>query len=326
MFLRQISQRQASLALMASLAGVCVIVGIAAIILSLGPAMTGGAVVGLLLFTGLALAYARGWEWPRYGAVAALTLLTSSVIALDIARIGGFTPAFFVPPVLALILTGPLTIGLSGLTMMLVIGIALPAPNPYLEPVRIVMIAVVIGGMMLARAVLDSERRQRDAAMVRALEAQHQAEQETALAQRQAAELEERSEAQSRLLELVGELETPSVVIGAGVLLAPIIGSLDSRRIARLGEKLLSDVSRQRARRLVLDLSGVAVIDTQVAQAIARLVSGVRLLGCEVTITGISARVALTLAELGVGFDQVQMARSPREALEYDVARVERHD
>jgi anti-anti-sigma regulatory factor len=320
MVLPQISQRQANLVLMASQAGVCVVVGIAALVFALGPAMLGGAIIGFLLFAGLTAAYLRGWEWPRYGVVAALTLLTSSVISLDIARIGGFTPAFFVPPVLALILTGPLTIGISGLTMLLVVGLALPAPNPYVEPVRVVMVLVVLGGMMLARVVLDAERRQREQAMLQAQQAQQEAEREAETARRQAVELEERNEAQRRLLDLVGELETPSVALSAEVLLAPIIGSLDTRRIASLNTKLLRDVSTQRVQRLVLDLTGVTVVDTQVAQALGRLVAGVRLLGCDVTVTGVSAKVALTLAELGVDFGEVQMARSPREALEQHIA------
>lgn len=312
---RRISQRQANLALIGAQAALCVVVGLVSLLLNLGTVMIAGSLIGLVLYLGLLLAYKKNQEWARYATVAATTALTGAVIVLDHHVAVGFSPAFFVPSILALILADPLMIGLSGLAMLLIAALGIGAPNPYLEPVRLVMIIIVIGGAALARAVLDSERSQREEAAERAHEAQHRAETETATAQRQSAELAMQAEEQRRLFDLVGELETPTVPLSDGVLLAPIIGALDGRRLRRLSEKLLADVAGHRTQLLMLDLAGVSLLDTQAAAALSNIVAGVRLLGCKVVLTGITAQSAITLTQLGVGFAGVATARSPQEAL-----------
>ncbi|NJO07131.1 MAG: hypothetical protein HC876_17350 [Chloroflexaceae bacterium] len=69
---------------------------------------------------------------------------------------------------------------------------------------------------------------------------------------------------EQQLRDLVATLETPTVVLAGGVLLAPIVGALDSRRAERLKARLLDDVHRQNARIVVIDLTGVPVVDGQV--------------------------------------------------------------
>jgi anti-anti-sigma regulatory factor len=114
---------------------------------------------------------------------------------------------------------------------------------------------------------------------------------------------------------LVAQLETPTVGIADGVLLAPIVGVMDSRRAQLLSERLLQQVSAQRCRLLIFDLTGLAVVDTAVAQALLQLVQAVRLLGCEVVVTGISATVAGTITALGIDLEGVRTLRSPQDVL-----------
>jgi anti-anti-sigma regulatory factor len=114
---------------------------------------------------------------------------------------------------------------------------------------------------------------------------------------------------------LVAQLETPTVGIADGVMLAPIIGVMDSRRAQLLSERLLQQVSAQRCRLLIFDLTGLAVVDTAVAQALLQLVQSLRLLGCEVVITGISATVAGTITALGIDLEGVRTLRSPQDVL-----------
>ncbi|HET9221255.1 MAG TPA: STAS domain-containing protein, partial [Roseiflexaceae bacterium] len=151
--------------------------------------------------------------------------------------------------------------------------------------------------------------------------AQH-ADQERARAEAQAHELAEANELmneqldqQSQLLELVNTLETPVVPLATGMLLAPIVGHVDTRRAQALTTRLLHEASAQRAKLVVLDIAGVSVMDTSVAKALVHTVHALRLLGCEVALSGISASVAMSLIHLGVNLDEVRTVRSPQEAL-----------
>jgi anti-anti-sigma regulatory factor len=153
-------------------------------------------------------------------------------------------------------------------------------------------------------AAADHARRLSDAQAETAAHAASLATQAEALAQ---AEQVQRS--------LVAQLETPTVGIADGVLLAPIVGVMDSRRAQLLSERLLQQVSAQRCRLLIFDLTGLAVVDTAVAQALLQLVQAVRLLGCEVVVTGISATVAGTITALGIDLEGVRTLRSPQDVL-----------
>lgn len=136
----------------------------------------------------------------------------------------------------------------------------------------------------------------------------------TALEQR-TADLELRNAEQQRLLELVATLETPMIALAEGVLLAPIVGALDSRRAQTLTTRLLQEVGVRRTRQVVLDIAGVTIVDTQVAKALLQSAQALRLLGCTVTITGISSIVATTLTHLGIALDGIEIARSPQAVL-----------
>ena len=120
---------------------------------------------------------------------------------------------------------------------------------------------------------------------------------------------------QRQLLDLVATLETHASPLAEGVLFAPIVGHLDARRAEALTSRLLAEVSAQRARLIILDIAGVSAIDSTVARALLNTAQALRLLGCAVTLSGISADVALAFTRLGATFDDVATARSPQEAL-----------
>jgi len=178
-----------------------------------------------------------------------------------------------------------------------------------------VLYFMIIGGMILARLVTDTAHRSVQEHAGRAEEAR-------AHAERQAQELAEANELmteqldqQSQLLDLVVTLETPVVPLAEGMLLAPIVGHMDSRRAEMLTKRLLQEASTQRARLVVLDIAGVSIVDTAVAKSLLQTVQALRLLGCEVTLSGISASVAMALIHLGVSLEDVRTVRSPQEAL-----------
>lgn len=118
-----------------------------------------------------------------------------------------------------------------------------------------------------------------------------------------------------QLLDLVAALEVPAIPLAEGLLLVPIIGALDYRRATALMERLLEEVHTHRARQVILDLTGVVEVDTQIAHLLLRLVQALRLLGCEMMITGISASVAQAMTRFGVNLEAVVTAGSLQKVL-----------
>lgn len=100
------------------------------------------------------------------------------------------------------------------------------------------------------------------------------------------------------------------------MLLAPLVGGIDSRRASKITSRLLELVYERRVNLVILDVAGVPVIDTAVANALTQTVRALRLLGCRVTLTGISSQVALTLTHIGIELHELEVAASPQEALQ----------
>ena len=136
------------------------------------------------------------------------------------------------------------------------------------------------------------------------------------LAEERAAELERQTvrlqETEHMLRTLITTLETPTVPLASGVLLAPIVGQLDSRRAEALVHRLLTVASAERTRLMVIDIAGVPAFDTQVAQSLLRAAQALELIGCRVALTGISPTTAQTITALGIRMDNIMIARSPQ--------------
>ena len=107
---------------------------------------------------------------------------------------------------------------------------------------------------------------------------------------------------QQRELE---ELSTPVLQLREGLLILPIVGMLDSRRAQQLTEQLLSAIRTRRGRVVVLDITGVAAVDSRVANHLIQTVDAARLMGATAIITGVSPEVAQTLVGLGIGLGNV---------------------
>ena len=107
---------------------------------------------------------------------------------------------------------------------------------------------------------------------------------------------------QQRELE---ELSTPVLQLRQGLLILPIIGMLDARRAQQLTEQLLQAIRARRAKVVVLDVTGVAAVDSRVANHLLQTVDAARLMGATAIVTGISPEVAQTLVGLGIGLGSV---------------------
>jgi rsbT co-antagonist protein RsbR len=125
----------------------------------------------------------------------------------------------------------------------------------------------------------------------------------------------EKNELISRLRMAVQELSTPILELWEDVLALPVIGVVDSRRSAEMMERLLDEVVRSQARFVIIDLTGVEVIDTQTADHFMKLVKAVGLIGARCVLTGIRPAVAQTLVDLDVDFGSLATLRNLKHGL-----------
>lgn len=98
----------------------------------------------------------------------------------------------------------------------------------------------------------------------------------------------------------IRELSTPVIRVHDRVLLLPLIGAIDSHRAEQIMDSVLLKVSEAQARCIIIDIAGVPIVDTKVADSLVKTAAAVRLLGAEVILTGITAQVARTIVQLGV--------------------------
>jgi methyl-accepting chemotaxis protein len=126
-------------------------------------------------------------------------------------------------------------------------------------------------------------------------------------------------EVQKRSLALL-EMSTPVTKIWDGVLFAPIVGIVDSKRSVDIMNRALSSIADTRARTLMLDIGGVAVVDTAVANHLIKIAKAAVLMGCKTIISGISPAIAQTIAELGIDMGSIQTTSTIESALRESIS------
>ena len=97
----------------------------------------------------------------------------------------------------------------------------------------------------------------------------------------------------------IEELETPVIEVWDGVLAIPLIGSVDTMRAQTMNERLLQAIVDTGSSIVLVDISGVPVVDTAMSRHLLETVAAARLLGAEVIVVGLNARTAITLVQLG---------------------------
>ena len=120
----------------------------------------------------------------------------------------------------------------------------------------------------------------------------------------------------------IGELETPVLQVWEGILALPLIGSLDTLRAQQMNEALLQRIVETGSELVILDITGVPVVDTAVAKHLLETVAAARLLGAEVLIVGLSTRTALTLVHLGLDLAGVTTRTTLAKGLRLAFARL----
>jgi rsbT co-antagonist protein RsbR len=135
------------------------------------------------------------------------------------------------------------------------------------------------------------------------------------LARQQAATIEDQR-------RTIAEMETPVIQVWQGVLALPIVGTLDTTRAQTMNEALLDKIVETGSEIVILDITGVPVIDTAIAKHLLETVAAARLLGAEVLVVGMSTRTALTLVHLGLDLAGVTTRTTMAKGLELAFARL----
>lgn len=123
-------------------------------------------------------------------------------------------------------------------------------------------------------------------------------------------------EALERHQAAIRELSTPVIRVHDRVLLLPLVGAIDSHRANQVMDSVLLKVSENQAKVIIIDIAGVPVVDTKVADNLVKTTAAVRLLGADTILTGITAQVARTIVQLGVDISTMYTLSRLAEGIE----------
>ncbi|MFH0803349.1 MAG: STAS domain-containing protein [bacterium] len=112
------------------------------------------------------------------------------------------------------------------------------------------------------------------------------------------------------------DMSTPVIQVWKGILVLPLIGVVDSHRAHQARETLLNRIVEEEAKMVIIDITGVPVVDSVVAKYLAQTCAAIKLIGAEGILTGISVNVAQILVRLGIDFTGIITKSNLAEGLE----------
>lgn len=169
-----------------------------------------------------------------------------------------------------------------------------------------------LGTLLIARDITEIERRTRQLADERARLSQA------------VAQLESEQSQRAQLAATVQALALPVIPALPGVLILPLVGAFDGPRIGQFIEVLLASIERQRARVVLIDITGLPLLDTAGAQGLIYGVQSARLLGARCVLVGVRPEIAQALVTLGLTLETIQTAASLQQALQREIQNTQR--
>jgi anti-anti-sigma regulatory factor len=116
---------------------------------------------------------------------------------------------------------------------------------------------------------------------------------------------------------VIRELSSPVVPVLQGIIIMSLVGSIDSRRAVVMTAEMLNGIERYDARIVILDITGVPVVDSQVAKILLESARAAQLMGCQTVLTGIRPEIAQTMVELGVEVTDLVTRSELQGGMEY---------
>lgn len=121
--------------------------------------------------------------------------------------------------------------------------------------------------------------------------------------------------------QALDQLSTPVIQVWDSLLVLPLIGTVDSRRAMQITDSLLSAIADRQAEWVLIDITGLPLVDTQVAAYLLQAMKACMLLGCEVCLVGMRSEVAQTLVQLGVDFQHITTLANLQAGIAWAFAR-----
>jgi rsbT co-antagonist protein RsbR len=128
-------------------------------------------------------------------------------------------------------------------------------------------------------------------------------------------ELQEQLNTIARQQLAIHELSSPIAEVWEDILLLPVIGTLDSQRALEMTEKLLDRIKESRSRCVIIDITGVELVDTSTANAVLKMTRAARLLGANCVLTGVRPEIAQTMVQLNIDMENVRTLRTLKDGL-----------
>lgn len=131
-------------------------------------------------------------------------------------------------------------------------------------------------------------------------------------------DITERVRAEKKLREqsrTIQEISTPAISLWEGIVVLPVVGVIDSVRAKQMMGAMLAKIRETSAKIIILDIQGVASIDTAVANHLIKITKATKLMGCRCVISGISPAVAEAIVQLGIELGDVATTSTLKDAL-----------
>jgi len=124
--------------------------------------------------------------------------------------------------------------------------------------------------------------------------------------------------------QTIRELSTPILPLYEGILVLPLVGAIDSFRAGQIMERLLTAIAERQADIIILDITGVPVIDTAVANYLLQTARAAQLIGAHVILVGIGPEIAQTMVQLGVDVSRIEVRATLQSGIELALSRIGR--
>lgn len=237
-------------------------------------------------------------------------------------------PGLTVPVVLAGMILGRRTLWLTSALAVAIVAVTsfglvyapqwfgtvrIPEAHPLVFIAGFALVIVVVSlfldrfGGLLRQSLEQAQAREAELEALRA-SLERTVEERTAVLQQKVDELRTAH-------DTVRMLSVPALPVLPGVLVLPLIGAFDSRRIDELNHTTLHAVEQRRARSVIFDVTGIPAMDTHTAQALLQTAAAVRLLGAQPWLVGLRAEVAQTIVNLGVDLRAFRTSASLESAI-----------
>lgn len=135
-------------------------------------------------------------------------------------------------------------------------------------------------------------------------------------------QIKENEEIAARIQEqndILMELSTPVTQLWDGIMILPLTGIIDTKRSQDIMDSMIDKLESTTTKAFIIDISGISIMDTAVANHIIKINKTARLMGSQCVISGVSGAVAQTMVELGIAVDEIKTTASIQDALAYSL-------